>query len=255
VFVDDPPPHKSAPMFRGPGTVNLNIGPHEIWVEAPGYVAVHRSVDIAQGETSEVSVQLERVDHGFLVVDGNAAEIEVEIDQKVHPSFKSSGDPLRIKLPAGKHKVVLDASGRKEFEGTVEVPKGQEQPIHANLVDSYPRGKAVVLGLFAIGAAVGGVFLHLEYMKPIDQPHSEDIHDVFNGARIAAWSASGVLAGLAIFYAIYDPLPDSFLRTEDPRELPEGEEGEAKPKEAALQPLIAPWFGPDQGGLSVGLTF
>ncbi len=249
IYVDDPPPHASAPMFRGPGTVNLNTGPHELWVEAPGYQPVKKSFDIAQGQTTTIDVQLERLDYGYLVIRGNAGEIEVEIDEQPHPPYLSQGDPLRIKLPAGKHKLLLDADGRKAYEAEVEVPRGQELPIEANLVDAYPRGKAIVLGAFAIGAGIGGIFLHLEAEKPIGMPHDETEHQIFNVTRFVAWGASAVLAGLAIFYAIYDPNPDSFVRTDGPRELPE------KERAASLRPVVTPWLGADAAGLSAGVAF
>ena len=108
-----------------------------------------------------------------------------------------------------------------------------------------------MIGGFAIGAAVGGVFLHLEAIKPVGQPHDEPVHQAFNVTRFVAWGASGVLAGLAIFYAVYDPLPDSYVRQDPAREFTE----EAKKKEAALRPVVSPWFSPQGGGLGVGLQF
>jgi hypothetical protein len=255
VYVDDPPPHKSAPMFRGPDAVNLNQGPHEIWVEAPGYEPINKSFEIKQGVTTTIDAPLTRLSYGYLVIDGNAGEIDVEINENEHAPYLSQREPLKIKLPAGAHKVVLDASGRKEFEGQVSVPRGQELAIHANLVESYPRAKAVVLGLFAVGAAVGGVFLHLEAEKPVGQPHDQEIHDVFNVTRFVAFGASGVLAGFSIFFFIYDPNPDSFLRSDEPREFREEKNEPAKPQKSAAMPTLSPIFGPNYGGVGVSGTF
>lgn len=253
IYVNDPPPHRSAPMQRGPGTLTLPTGEHEVWVEAPGYQTRKETVTIARGETAELDVRLERVDFGYLVIDGDAGEITIAVDGKPQPTFSSRGDPVRLELPAGEHQLMLDADGRKTFEGKVEVPKGQELPVHATMVASYPRAKAFVLGGFAIGAAVGGVFLHLEAIKPVGQPHDEAAHQAFNVTRFVAWGASGLLAGLAIFYAVYDPLPDSYVRQDPTRELTEESKDEAK--EAALRPVISPWFSPRGGGLGVGLQF
>jgi hypothetical protein len=257
IYVDDPPPHKSAPMFRGPASVNLNEGPHDLWIETPGHEPVKKSFEITQGKTTEITVTMKRLEYGYLVLDGNAREIEVEINEQEHAAYLSQGEPLKIKLPAGAHKVVLDASGRKEYEGTIVVPKGQELPVHVNLVESYPRAKAVVMGLFAIGSAVGGVFLHLEAEKGIAPPdgtsadgHEPVAHDVFAVTRWVAFGTAGALAGLSIFFFIYDPNPDSFVKEDDTREFPE-----KKAKKAARLPTITPWVGPDAGGIGISGTF
>ena len=256
VYVNDPPPHKSAPMQRGPGTLTLPTGEHQVWIEAPGYETKKETVTIDRGKTAELDVRLERVDFGFLVIDGDAGEITIAVDGKPQPTFSSRGDPVRLELPAGKHQLVLDADGRKTFEGSIEVPKGEELPVHATLVESYPRAKAFVIGGFAIGAAIGGVFLHLEAIKPVGQPHDESVHQAFNVTRFVAWGASGLLAGLAIFYAVYDPLPDSYVRQDPTREFSEEAGKSKKPtQEAALRPVISPWFSPQGGGLGVGVQF
>ncbi len=252
VFVDDPPPHKSAPLFRGTDTRDLNKGEHTLWIEAPGYKPVQKTFVIEQGKTTELKLDLERLDFGYVVLDGNAEEIEIEINQKPYAStYKSGGDPLKIKLPAGKHKLVLDADGRKEFEGEIDVPAGQELPVHATLTEAYPRGKAVALGILSVGAAVGGVFLHLEADKPVGQPHDEDIHQVFNVSRFVAWGASGLFAGLAIFYAVYDPNPESLIKLDPNREFPEGEEKKPKQQKSASIDLLAPWFTEEGGGVGI----
>lgn len=256
VFVDDPPPHKSAPLFRGTDARDLNKGEHTLWLEAPGYKPIKKTFDIEQGKTTELKLDLERLDYGYLVLDGNAKEIELEIDGKPHAGYKSGGEPLKIKLPAGKHKVLMDADGRKEFEGDVDVPRGQELPVHATLTEAYPRGKAVALGILSVGAGVGGIFLHLEAEKPVGEPHADDIHQVFNVTRFVAWGASGLFAGLAIFYAVYDPNPDSLVKYDPNREFPadeaEGKEKKPKTQTSAKVDLVAPWF--DDHGAGVGVV-
>lgn len=257
VFVDDPPPHKSAPLFRGTDTRDLNKGEHTLWIEAPGHKPVSKTFTIEQGKTTELKIDLERVDYGYLVLDGNAGHIEIEIDKKPYAAYRSGSEPTKIKLPAGKHQVVLDADGRKEFEGEIEVPKGQELPVHATLTDSYPRGKAVVLGVLTAGAGVGGVLLHLAFEDKLGGPYSDDIKDVFNVSRFVSWGASGLFLGLTIFYAVYDPNPDSLLKYDPNREFSEEEGGPKKPKEqkSATIDLIAPWFTSDSGGVGVVGSF
>ncbi|MCA9617856.1 MAG: PEGA domain-containing protein [Myxococcales bacterium] len=241
VYVDDPPPHKSAPMFRGPGSLNLDAGEHEIWVEAPGYETGHRTFDVRHGETTRLDMTLERSGRGFLVIEADAPMTAVKVDGA--PTQLDS--LMRLELKAGSHDLWIDADGRKVLQGKVDVPGGQELTVRANMVKTYPRAKAFVLGGFAIGAAVGGVFLHLEAEKPVGQPHDQTVSTVFNVTRFVAFGTSGILAGLAIFYAVYDPLPESFLEAEPAKDL----------EEAAVIPWLSPWGGPDGGGLNVGLSF
>ena len=152
------------------------------------------------------------VNYGYLSIDGDAASISVEIDKKPAGTITTKGGPLKIKLPAGAHEVVLDADGRKAFSGKIDVPKGQNLPVHAVLSKSYPRGKAVALNILGAGLITGGVFLHLEAEKPLGQPHGEDVKMIFNISRYAAWGLGGLMVGLGVFYAIYDPVPDSTVK-------------------------------------------
>lgn len=254
VYVDDPPPHESAPIFRGTNTKELNKGEHSLWIEAPGYKPVKKDFRIEQGKTTELRINLERVDYGYVVIDGNASQIDIEIDEKPHPAYVANGGPTKIKLPAGKHKLVLDADGRKEFEGDIEVPKGQELPIHATLTDSYPRGRAVVLGVLAVGAGVGGVLLHLAAEDKLGGPYEDDTRQIFEISRYVAWGLSGVLVGFTIFFAVYDPNPDSLLKYDPNREFPEEEKKKKTQKSASID-LIAPWFTEDAGGVGILGTF
>jgi hypothetical protein len=265
VFIDDPPPHKGAPVFRGTDTRELNSGEHEVWVEAPGYETVHKTFTIEQAKTTELDVQLERVGHGLLLIEGNAGEVEIEIDDQPHGTYVSRGEPVKVTLPAGKHKLVLDASGKKELETEIDVPRGQVLPIQAQLVESYPRALAVVLGVLSAGAVVGGVLLHLEYEKGPESeggPHSDDIHTVFNVTRFVGWGLGGLFAGLSIFYAVYDPYPDSFLKNTKVRDMKEEEAKEGQPakpepkqEEALVVPFVAPWASPQGGGIGIGASF
>jgi hypothetical protein len=256
VYLDDPPPHKTAPWTRTPKGGLVNQGEHEIWVEAPGYKPYHTKVTTPHGATVEVEARLARVPYGYLVISGNAAEIDIEVDDKEYPLYSSRRDPVKIRLPAGKHKVVLDADGRKEFEGEVEVPAGQVQPLRAKLMDAYPRDKAVVLAIVSAGALVGGVLMHVEAQKTTK--HNPDILDVFEYGRWGMFGLSGVCAGLAIFFAVYDPYDDSLVKLDKARDFVEGEGEEGEGASKTVQSgrvYVAPLFGPEGGGLGVAVSF
>jgi hypothetical protein len=255
VFVDDPPPHKSAPLFRGTDTRDLNKGEHQVWVEAPGYEPVHKTFKVEQGQTTEVEVTLARVGYGYLIIDGNAEVIEIEIDGKVYPNFVSTGDPVKIKLEAGKHRVVLDADGRNLFEGEVEVPKGQELPLHATLTDIYPREKAAAFAVLSGLSLGGGIALHVMAEKPYgdDEDVTEDAHNIYNITRYAAFGASGVFAVLCVVFSIYDPTEDSLLKFDDARDFPEGDSLKRRPKtqKSARAPIVVPLFSPEIAGVGI----
>ncbi|HHH11242.1 MAG TPA: hypothetical protein ENK23_04120 [Sorangium sp.] len=235
-------------------------------MEAPGFEVFHTKVVVKQAETARVVADLQRVGYGYLVVDANAGEVEIEVDDRPYPTYLASGAPIKIKLNAGKHKLYLDADGRKTYEGEVEVPRGREQPVHGRLTNSYPRGKAVVMGVLAAGLGVGGLFMHLEAKKPVGMPHNEDIHQVFSIGRYVAWGGAGLFAGLSIFYAVYDPNPDPVLKEDDKHDFPDTEDRDAGPTDydagkvkretsGIFHPYLLPYGGPDSGGLVVGGAF
>jgi hypothetical protein len=256
VYLDDPPPHRGAPWLRTPKGGQVNQGEHEIWVEAPGYKPFRKKVVTPHGETVDVDAQLERVDHGYLIVDGNIGVMEIKVDDQPHSSYNSRGEPVRLRLPAGKHKVLFDGDGRKIFEGELEVPRGQEQAVHARLAELYPRGAAIGFGIASGAFIVGGVLMHLESQKPED--HEPDLITFFEVGRFVAFGLGGVLTGLSIFYSIYDPYPDSLIKLDKPRDFPEDGE-EEKPQRtmqsARVRPVLSPWMSPDGGGLGVGVIF
>lgn len=265
IWVDDPPPHKKGVLWgRTPAGDYVNEGEHHIFVEKPGYKPWKTTINAKHGESLEVEAELERVEYGYLIIDGNVDELEIEIDEPDNPDLWTSGTkPRRIKLPAGPHSLVLDASGHKEYEATIEVPRGQELRLHANLNESYPRGKAIALGVLAVGAGVGSIFTYRESKRPIDTPHSEDTLKVFEVSTYVAWGAAGLFAGLSIFYSIYDPYPESLVKAEEPNDFPETdakeepktEEAKTEEKSAYRYPFIAPIIGPNTGGVSIGGFF
>ncbi len=265
VFLDDPPPHKSAPWTRTPHGGPINDGEHELWIEAPGYKPLHRKVTTPHGETVEIEAALEREDYGYLVVDGNVDIESVLVDGSAQARYSKREGAMRVKLRAGKHALSLEADGRKSLVSEVNVPRGQELGVHASLEPKYPRGKAIALGVIGAAAIGGGVYLHLEAEKPVGQPHSEDLSKVFGATRFAAFGLGGLLSGLSVFYSIYDPLPDSALKADAPRDWSDAVDapkGDATPKkdapsgkQAALTLGVAPIFGPSVGGVFVGGSF
>lgn len=255
IYLDDPPPHKNAPWGRVPHSGLVNMGEHQLWIESSGYEPSNAKFFAEHGETSVVNVALSRVGYGGLLVDGNADEIDVEVNGQPSGTFVASGAgaPLRVQLPAGKHWVSIDASGRKAYEGEVTVPHGQDLSVHATLVDSPPITGAILAGVGAVGAGVGGYFLlqrantleddaaNAETNKEREDLESE--RGLMKGFSTGAFIGGGVLAAVSIFLFIYDPYPDSMVRVEAPKEF------DAIEKPAVTGFRVTPAISYDAGGL------
>jgi tetratricopeptide (TPR) repeat protein len=221
IYVDDPPPHKLGPWGRTPHRALVGAGQHELWVEKNGFEPYHTEVDVKHGDTATVVAELERVSYGFLVIDGNADEIEVEIDEQSYGSWQAGQKPLMLKLPAGPHQLELDASGRNAYEGTIEVPRGQQVAVHGTLIESKGWGQAIGLAVAAAGATVGGVLFWQHAQSRKDD--GEDDHETYWWLGTGMFIGGSVFGAASTFFFIYDPTDDSLVKQSDPRDLPDKE--------------------------------
>jgi hypothetical protein len=139
----------------------------------------------------------------------------------------------------------------KDWETTVEVPRGQLVPVEARLRPSVGRGGAYVTavlgGLFVIAGTVLGVVSNdmlgqLEAERDAGALSSNDSRILLGqGLAIGADVAFGlglIFGGLSIFYFLQDPLPDSEGRVREPRDW-----------------TLAPAVGPGLAGGSFGWRF
>jgi hypothetical protein len=230
IYIDDPPPHKNAPRAEGPNSIELTPGDHKIWVEAPGYERFEKKVTIVQGQTLKVDAPLSRVPYGYLLVTGDAEEVEVEVDGKDIGVFRKDGEPLRIRLPAGEHEIEIDASGRKAYENFLVIPRGQEIPIRAKLEEAPGKGAAVITTILAAACLGGGIVLN-RYVEGSINPE-DDLRDPLRYTSYGIMGAAGVFAGLSIFLFAYDPNDDSTAKILPAREFT-GESELTFPKEEA----------------------
>jgi len=260
IYLDDPK-QKTAPWARTPQGGPVNDGKHNIIVTAPGFKPFEKKgIDVRHGQQAEVEATLDRVDYGYLVLKGNISIPEVEIDGKPEAAYTKSGKTAyKVKLPAGKHTLMLDASDRKTLETEIEIPRGQELPFTAELKASYPRGKAVALGVLGAAAGGGGGVLYWQYNQRKNSSDSNvkngDLTKIMQYGSYGAWGLGGLFLGLSVFYSVYDPLPDSDGTAGKPREFPE-DEGNAEPsKSAAVRGFVMPMFDQNTAGLSAFGTF
>ncbi len=228
VHVDDPPPFARGTWGRAPHGDLLEPGEHSVWIEATGYETQSRKVTVERGETIELAVPLERVRYGFLLVDGNADDVSVKVDGVAYGAYSTLGDPLKIRLPAGSHKVELGASGRKTFTGDVVVARGQAVAVHGRLAFTPPRSNAVLSGTLAVAAAVGGVALlrqpSYELREGLDFPGLPRFGPTgtqpwFKIGGAVSLGVSGLLVVATGYSLLNDPNPASSAKIDQPREL------------------------------------
>jgi hypothetical protein len=244
VWLDDP--KRARPEWgTTPYGELVPAGTHQVLIEIPGFLPMSTQVTLEHGEQKELEVRLARVDFGVVRVQADAASAKVKVDGILRGIWMSGEAPLDVQLKAGRHRLVIDSDGRKSFEGEVDVPKGQILPVSAKLIPKYPRGGAwtqAVLGGVLIGT---GIFFGVESNKLYDQLEADRAAGVLDDSdsratrgriyAIAAdvgFVAGGVLAGLATYNFIKDPLPESSIETKRAEEF----EDTFKARPTALRP-------------------
>jgi tetratricopeptide (TPR) repeat protein len=268
VYLDDPL-KKKAMWGITPHSELVGFGTHKLLVEAPGFEPLSTEVTLKHGEQKELEVKLARLGYGILRIHSNALEISVEVDGKPRGSWRDGDPPLDIQLPSGPHKLVVTSAGRKDLEGTVEIPRGQVLPVHATMIQTYPRGGAwtqAIVGVALIGAAVwaGNQADELHEQLQADRAKGA-LEETDSRATKGRWFAIGsnvgfgagaILIGLATYNFIRDPLPDSSTQLEKPAEFDDPRKRKPLEQQARRPSVeVAPYFGQNAGGLVIGGKF
>jgi hypothetical protein len=231
VWLDDPPPHKKPPWGRAPHGELVESGEHRIWIEAPGYETASEKVIIEHGTTHELTPALTRVGYGYLRVDGNAEEVTVKIDGAARGVYTPVGEALRIRLPAGSHRLELEASGRKTYAGDIDVPRGQELGVHGRLSFKPARSSAVVSGALAVGAVVGGVALFKQQPAPettmsgtlASSTASPSSATLLKAGGAVSLGVAALLGFSTVYSVVSDPTPPSRVVLDKPKDLDDSE--------------------------------
>jgi hypothetical protein len=198
-------------------------------------------------------LSLARVAYGMLRIDANAPEVKVRVDDKPVGLWRSGEPPLVVKLQSGPKRLTLLSPGRKTYEGTIDVPRGQALPVHGKMVPTYPRGaawtQAIIGGLFIGAATYFGIEsnrLHSDLSQDrragvLEQDDSRiqrgQIYAI--GANVG-FAVGGVLGILATYNFIRDPLPESNRTVDRPVEF----DTPNPPRTAARQPATGPATAP-----------
>jgi hypothetical protein len=239
VFLDDPKGEKD-PWGTGQHGELIQTGQHTLLITAPGYEPSTRGLSLAQGQKENISVDLVRVGYGMLRIDSNAPEVNVIVDGRLIGTWAKGKPALLVEnLSAGSHQVSVTAPGRKPLSGSVSVPKGQVQPVHADMVVTPPRGAAWTQAIISGVLLGGGVYFGLESNRLYDELRSDRNAGILvsgdsRGTRGKVYSigadvaflGAAVLGGLATYNFVKDPLPPSRF------ELGKRREFEPEPKRA-----------------------
>lgn len=273
IYLDDPKRQK--PVWgRTPYGELVPRGQYALLVEAPGFDPFVKTVQIEQAQQVELQVTLVRERFGVLRVDSNAPTIRVEVDGKPIGVWQSGQVPLERRLPSGPSRVVIRADGYKTYEGEVTIPRGQVLPLRAELVPKYPRGAAwtqAIIGAVFLGT---GTYLGLKSNQLYDEVEAdrragviESDDERINRGRLFAVGADvgfalgGVLAALATYNFIRDPLPDSGARVFRPQEPADAGSTAPSARPPAPRPQawrrwdVGPLVGPELGGIGFGGRF
>ena len=137
--------------------VDVTPGPHQIHVEAEGYLPADRTERAIKGAQSLVDVKLSPKPAKVTIKVGGGARVRID--------GRAAGTaPGTFEVPAGKHVVTISRSGRVPIAREVMLARGQELAIDERL-DKTQRRRAVpwVLGVgggfavVAIGTGITGL--------------------------------------------------------------------------------------------------
>lgn len=223
VYLDD---RSQGPLGRTPWQSQVAAGEHRVWLERPGYEPVEQTVTVEASKEAPMRVELERVAVGRLRVVANVDGARVSIDGK------PAGEvPLEVELPAGPHRVLVEADGMKSWGRSVVVAKGQLTPVRVQLHEAVPRGGAwatAVLSALALGAgttlAVMSENRYDDLRAEADQGRLASNDERLFRAKLmsigadTAFGVGGLLALISLYYFVRDPLPDSEGTVLEPRD-------------------------------------
>ena len=261
IYLDD---HDDEPWGTAPRGELIKPGEHTLRVEAPGFDPFTETFTLEAGQQKEIDATLDRVSYGYLLFDGNAPRFEVLVDGRPVGVF-DGGKPVRVKEKAGRHRVVARAEGKKVFDDEIDVPLGQSREVHVVFVNRYGRGAAWAAAIGSAAFIGGGIFLGSKSNKIYDDMKADrtagrltaDDERATKGRTYAlgadgAFALGGVLAILATWEFIRDPLPPSGAQVEEPRDFLDRKKSSLRARPTvAFTPIV---FG-NQSGVALSGSF
>jgi PEGA domain len=162
------------------GMLELDPGQHEVSAGAGGYVAVTRTVKLAPGSTTTLSLHLSRSGQARLRV--SSSQGEVRIDGVAH-----GHGPVEVELDPGRHVVEVQAKGYQGERREVTLGLDERRELSLTLKPERKVGRWVALGVglaVAIGGAVAlGVVLGVKDEPPL----APQLGVVYTGLKVTSW--------------------------------------------------------------------
>lgn len=146
------------------GQVGVSPEPHAFSAEAPGYVTATQSAVVREGEALNLTLQLSQEQaKGKLVILTRPEGAVIEIDGKTVGATKWEGP-----VDAGTHQVVAKKQGFYQYSYDVEVPKGGERTVTAQLNED--RNTSFVPWLIGTVLVVGASSVAIYFItRPKDE--------------------------------------------------------------------------------------
>ncbi len=233
VYVDD----KSAGQVGlTPWGNVLPAGKHKIWIEKPGYKSIEKELEVNLGEEQEIPMTLERLPFGTLFVKSNVPGASVLLDgELLGPA------PVEEQVLPGRHELLVQAEGMKDYTTKVVVSKGQQTKVLVRMNPTPSRTSAWVSLGFAAALFAGGGVAGIMALKT-----NNELDDERNNGRLAnddprilhgflwalgadvAFGVGAIVGSLCIYYFLRDPLPPSEGKLFDPVDFKENPDKEAK---------------------------
>ncbi len=223
IFVDK---KEEGALGQTPFQNAIATGAHHVWIEKPGYEVIERDVEVGVGDDVELRLDLVRVNYGRIRVVANKPEAEVFVD-----GVAMGRVPVERDAKGGAHQVVVKAPNMKDWEERVNVNNGQVTPIRVRLRPAVSRAGAwVTAGAAAgfLGASIAAGVLGSGLEDELKKASAGGIlaqndprllrGKIFYIASDVGYGVTAVLSGLAVYYFLRDPLPDSEGRTLEPRD-------------------------------------
>lgn len=224
----------------------ISTGVHHVWIDKPGYKVVERDVEVGVGEDVTLRVDLTRLDHGRLRVVANRRDAEVWVDGE-----RKGIVPLEVDVKGGTHRVTIKAPNMKDWDEDVVIRNGQLTPVRVRLRPAVGRAGAyvtAVLGALMIGGGITAGVMGKNLQDELNESRSQgllvqDDQRILRGKILyisadVGYGLGAVLGGLAIYYFLRDPLPDSEAKVLEPRDW-----------------TFNPYAGPDGAGGQIGWSF
>jgi hypothetical protein len=216
----------------------VSAGEHDVLVEAPGFQPLNTKIHLDHGEQKELEVRLVRVDYGILRVDSNSDDAKIKVDSEPRGVWHKGEPPFDVTVSAGKHRLTIESTDHKTYEGEVDVPRGGLVRVRAKMFEEYPRGAAWVEAVIAAVCVGTGTYFALESNKLQRQVEADRQAHVLDdsdgrvtkgvgfsiGADIAFVAAAG-FAALATYSFLEDPMPESTSTFEAPKEFDDPSKG------------------------------